>query len=111
MHVVDVADKNNCDFVPKKPEIGQKNVFVAYLLWLVGGVWGFHHFYLGRYRHALVWYCTDMLLNTILVRSSISVCAQCVPEICLRILNILLAKGVMLCLREHYNLTSPLHAH
>ena len=74
MHVVDMADKNNCDFVAKKPEIAPKNVFVAYLLWLVGGLWGFHHLYLGRYRHALVWYCTGEVSNIIRVRVCVYLC-------------------------------------
>lgn len=32
-----------------------KSLFVTYLLWLLGGFIGLHHFYLGRDRHALVW--------------------------------------------------------
>lgn len=36
----------------------QKSLFVAYLLWLFGGVFGLHHIYLHRDRHALVWWCT-----------------------------------------------------
>ena len=35
-----------------------KNTFVAYLLWLIGGGFGLHHFYLGRDRHAFTWICT-----------------------------------------------------
>ncbi|XP_054750324.2 dnaJ homolog subfamily C member 22-like [Lytechinus pictus] len=31
---------------------------IAYFLWLVGGWFGLHHFYLGRDRHAFVWWCT-----------------------------------------------------
>ena len=30
---------------------------MTYLLWLTGGWLGLHHFYLGRDKHALVWYC------------------------------------------------------
>ncbi|XP_072181088.1 dnaJ homolog subfamily C member 22-like [Diadema setosum] len=36
----------------------QKRSSVAYLLWLVGGWLGLHHFYLGRDRQAFVWWCT-----------------------------------------------------
>lgn len=34
------------------------NVVIAYILWLFGGWWGLHHFYLGRDRHAFVWWAT-----------------------------------------------------
>ena len=34
------------------------NVFFAYLLWLFGGLFGVHHFYLRRDRHAFVCSCT-----------------------------------------------------
>jgi len=37
--------------------MGRKNICVAYFLWLTGGWLGLHHFYLGRDKHALVWYC------------------------------------------------------
>lgn len=33
------------------------SVCVAYLLWLLGGWLGLHHFYLGRDRQAFVWWC------------------------------------------------------
>ena len=33
------------------------NVCVAYFLWLVGGWFGLHHFYLGRDKQAFVWWC------------------------------------------------------
>lgn len=33
------------------------SVCVAYLLWLVGGFFGLHHFYLRRYKQAFVWWC------------------------------------------------------
>lgn len=32
------------------------NVIIAYICWLAGGPLGLHHFYLGRDRHALVWW-------------------------------------------------------
>ncbi|XP_046377640.2 dnaJ homolog subfamily C member 22-like [Haliotis rufescens] len=34
------------------------NLVVAYILWLFGGVFGLHHFYLKRDRHAFVWWAT-----------------------------------------------------
>lgn len=33
---------------------GDKSLFVAYLCWLVGGLFGLHHFYLGRDKHAFI---------------------------------------------------------
>ncbi|KAH8276752.1 hypothetical protein KR044_008620 [Drosophila immigrans] len=36
----------------------QKSVVVAYVLWLFGGIFGLHHLYLHRDRHAFVWWCT-----------------------------------------------------
>ncbi|XP_064484572.1 dnaJ homolog subfamily C member 22-like [Ornithodoros turicata] len=35
-----------------------KSVLVTYLLWLTGGWFGLHHLYLGRERHAFVWWMT-----------------------------------------------------
>ncbi len=35
-----------------------KSLCLSYLLWLVGGMFGLHHFYLGRDRQAFVWYST-----------------------------------------------------
>ena len=35
-----------------------KKKSITYLLWLFGGLLGLHHIYLGRYKHALVWYTT-----------------------------------------------------
>lgn len=32
------------------------NIVIAYIFWLLGGPFGLHHFYLGRDRHALVWF-------------------------------------------------------
>ena len=34
------------------------NLVIAYVLWLVGGWWGLHHFYLGRDKHAFLWWST-----------------------------------------------------
>ncbi|XP_076089334.1 dnaJ homolog subfamily C member 22-like [Mytilus galloprovincialis] len=34
------------------------NLVVAYILWFFGGAWGLHHFYLGRDRHAFIWWST-----------------------------------------------------
>ncbi|GAB0100247.1 DnaJ homolog subfamily C member 22 [Sergentomyia squamirostris] len=36
----------------------QKSVLVAYFWWLCGGLFGCHHLYLHRDRHAIVWWCT-----------------------------------------------------
>ncbi|XP_030378708.1 dnaJ homolog subfamily C member 22 [Scaptodrosophila lebanonensis] len=36
----------------------QKSVVVAYILWLFGGIFGLHHIYLHRDRHAFLWWCT-----------------------------------------------------
>lgn len=35
-----------------------KSKALAYLLWLVGGVCGLHHFYLGRDLQGVLWWCT-----------------------------------------------------
>jgi DnaJ family protein C protein 22 len=35
-----------------------KSVKKAYLLWLIGGLFGFHHIYLGRDKQALIWFGT-----------------------------------------------------
>ncbi|XP_030567269.1 dnaJ homolog subfamily C member 22 [Drosophila novamexicana] len=37
---------------------GKKSVVIAYVLWLVGGIFGLHHLYLHRDRHAFVWWCS-----------------------------------------------------
>lgn len=34
----------------------QKSLFITYLLWLFGGFFGLHHFYLNRDYHALLWW-------------------------------------------------------
>ncbi|KAL5006112.1 hypothetical protein ScPMuIL_017270 [Solemya velum] len=34
------------------------NIVVTYILWLLGGWFGLHHFYLRRDNHAFVWWCT-----------------------------------------------------
>lgn len=36
----------------------QKSVCVTYLLWLVGGLFGAHHLYLGNDLHAFIWWTT-----------------------------------------------------
>ncbi|XP_072047308.1 dnaJ homolog subfamily C member 22-like [Amphiura filiformis] len=38
--------------------MGSKSLCITYLLWLIGGWIGLHHFYLCRDRHAFVWWCT-----------------------------------------------------
>ncbi len=35
-----------------------KSVATAYFLWLIGGILGLHHFYLGRDLHGFLWWCT-----------------------------------------------------
>ncbi|KAK7605257.1 hypothetical protein V9T40_007115 [Parthenolecanium corni] len=35
-----------------------KSLIIAYFLWLVGGVAGLHHYYLGRDLHGFLWLCT-----------------------------------------------------
>lgn len=40
------------------PVVGRKSVFVAYLFWLFGGIFGLHHFYLRRDRQAFIWATT-----------------------------------------------------
>lgn len=37
----------------------QKSVFIAYFLWLFGGLFGAHHFYLGNDLQAFIW-CTTI---------------------------------------------------
>lgn len=37
---------------------GDKNVGIAYFLWLIGGALGLHHLYLGRDRQSFVWWAT-----------------------------------------------------
>ena len=34
------------------------NLVIAYVLWLIGGWWGLHHFYLRRDKHAFIWWST-----------------------------------------------------
>lgn len=47
----DMSAKVDCD-------AGRKSVIWAYVLWLFGGIFGVHHFYLRRDRHAFVWWTT-----------------------------------------------------
>lgn len=42
----------------KSGSSGQKSLIVTYFLWLFGGLFGVHHFYLRRDRHAFVWWTT-----------------------------------------------------
>ena len=35
-----------------------KSVFITYILWLFGGIFGLHHLYLRRDRHAFTWLTT-----------------------------------------------------
>lgn len=36
----------------------EKSLFITYFLWLVGGIFGVHHFYLGRDIQGFLWWCT-----------------------------------------------------
>ncbi|KAL7547788.1 hypothetical protein ACHAWF_011063 [Thalassiosira exigua] len=47
---------------------GGVNIPTAYLLWLVGGVFGVHHAYLNRPRQGLAWYATSGLFGLGLLR-------------------------------------------
>jgi len=38
--------------------MAKKSLFVTYILWLLFGWFGLHHFYLGRDRHAFTWWST-----------------------------------------------------
>lgn len=38
--------------------LSKKSVFLTYLLWLCGGVFGLHHFYLGRDLQGVLWWLT-----------------------------------------------------
>lgn len=35
-----------------------KSMILTYVLWLVGGIFGLHHFYLGRDLQGFLWWCT-----------------------------------------------------
>lgn len=35
-----------------------KSVIFAYILWMLGGIFGWHHFYLGRDIQGFLWWCT-----------------------------------------------------
>lgn len=37
---------------------GNKSTLTAYFLWLIGGILGLHHYYLGRDLHGFLWFCT-----------------------------------------------------
>lgn len=43
---------------PPVPEAQRKSLVVAYLCWLFGGIFGLHHLYLHRDRHAFVFWST-----------------------------------------------------
>jgi DnaJ family protein C protein 22 len=38
--------------------MAEKSMVLTYLLWLVGGFLGLHHFYLGRDIQGFLWWCT-----------------------------------------------------
>lgn len=37
---------------------GHKSIGMAYLFWFLGGIFGWHHFYLGRDMQGFLWWCT-----------------------------------------------------
>uniref|UniRef100_A0A182PCT1 DnaJ homolog subfamily C member 22 n=1 Tax=Anopheles epiroticus TaxID=199890 RepID=A0A182PCT1_9DIPT len=39
-------------------QLGRKSILTAYILWLFGGVFGVHHFYLRQDRRAFIWWST-----------------------------------------------------
>lgn len=41
-----------------KNSMAKKSLCVTYILWLLLGWFGVHHFYLGRDRHAFAWWST-----------------------------------------------------
>ncbi|XP_067640887.1 dnaJ homolog subfamily C member 22 [Eurosta solidaginis] len=47
------AKQNEANTLPP-----QKSVIIAYILWLFGGIFGLHHLYLHRDRHAFIWLST-----------------------------------------------------
>ena len=48
--IVDIEEEDN--------DMAKKSLFVTYFLWLLFGWLGLHHFYLGRDRHAFIWWST-----------------------------------------------------
>lgn len=40
------------------PKAGQKSIWRAYLCWMIGGLFGLHHFYLRRDRQAFLCWTT-----------------------------------------------------
>lgn len=38
--------------------MAKKSLFLTYLLWFFGGIFGLHHFYLGRDIQGFLWWCT-----------------------------------------------------
>ena len=38
--------------------VRRKSLFTAYFLWMIGGIFGLHHFYLHRDRHAFITWAT-----------------------------------------------------
>lgn len=44
--------------VVQNPNPKKKSIVVAYVLWLFGGIFGMHHYYLGRDKHGFVWWTT-----------------------------------------------------
>lgn len=54
----DRGNMSGCGGVGKDRASCNKSKALTYLLWLVGGVCGLHHFYLGRDLQGVLWWCT-----------------------------------------------------
>lgn len=52
-----MVEPNGNGVMPKN-QPRQKSKFWAYFWWLFGGIFGAHHFYLGRDDHAFIYFCT-----------------------------------------------------
>lgn len=51
-----MGESNGTRFVAQNKS--KKSKFWAYFLWLFGGIFGAHHFYLGRDDHGFIWWCS-----------------------------------------------------
>ncbi|XP_055384921.1 dnaJ homolog subfamily C member 22 [Condylostylus longicornis] len=61
-HKLNMSSGNKFGFESIQKEstqkLNNKSIVIAYLLWLFGGIFGAHHLYLRRDRHAFIWLCT-----------------------------------------------------
>lgn len=53
-----IVDRGNSGGSRANTKGTNKSKALTYLLWLVGGVCGLHHFYLGRDLQGVLWWCT-----------------------------------------------------